>query len=168
MPAVVDEDEDMVEANIPTQSELAHTDIGTSTDPGSVDGMGAAPVEDGHGKTGIPTDEPVETETPVNFYEVDQKPEFPGGEKAMYDYLRKNLEYPVLARETKLEGTVVVRFVIDKEGQVVQVEILRSPSNLFNTEALRVIQNMPAWKPASRHGRKVATYFMLPLKFDLL
>jgi protein TonB len=167
-PTVVDEDEAIDETEIPPQEVLQTTNtgstdvIGSSVDVTTGTGNGA-------GEIATPViAAPEEPVTPYNFYEVDQLPIFPGGEKAMYEYLQKNLSYPVLARESNLTGTVVVRFVVNKQGDVEQVEVLRTPSSLFNAEALRVIRNMPPWEPATRMGKPVATFYIIPLKFQLL
>jgi protein TonB len=167
-PAVVDDEQPIDENEIPPQESLQ-----TTTGPVDVAGGGEGFIEGviGNGTVDAPITvitEPAEPETPFNFYEVDKLPLFPGGEKAMYEYLQKNLQYPLLARESNLSGTVVVRFVVNKKGDVEEVEVLRSPSKLFNAEAMRVIQNMPPWEPASRKGKPVSTFYIIPLKFQLL
>lgn len=166
-PTVVDDDSEVEAPAVPTQETLAATTAGTSTIEGNSqpDGTGNNVSSDVTGVGEIITEEPAK---PAQLFQVDQKPEFPGGEKEMYDYLQSNLKYPQIARESGLSGTVVVRFVINAQGRVEQVEVVHSPSKLFNAEALRVINGMPAWTPAKLNGRAVATYFVIPLKFQLL
>lgn len=101
------------------------------------------------------------------FVVVEQMPEFPGGQEAMFKYIFENLKYPVEAKASKQEGLVVTSFVIFEDGSVNNVKIVRSPSPLFNAEAKRVIENMPNWKAGVQRGKKVKVHYNLPLRFKL-
>lgn len=166
-PTVVDDEVEIVEVTVPTQENLTTTTTGITSIEGNgqPEGIGNTESSDMPGSGAIITEQPVK---PAQLFEVDQKPEFPGGEKEMYKYLQDSLNYPPMARESGLSGTVVVRFVVNAQGRVEQVEVVHSPSKLFNAEALRVINGMPSWTPAKLKGRAVATYFVIPLKFQLL
>lgn len=116
--------------------------------------------------------EPVEvTETEVVeqeiFTVVEDQPSFPGGEAARMQYLQKNIEYPQMARESGIEGTVFVTFVVETDGTVTQVRILRGIGGGCDEEALRVVRNMPKWNPGKQRGRSVRVQFNMPIRFKL-
>lgn len=100
---------------------------------------------------------------------VEQMPEYPGGQEAMILFLRKNVRYPEAERDNDVQGTVYVRFVVDKTGKVRDVHALREvPKGPGLTkEALRVVSMMPDWKPGMQQGKPVNVYFSLPVKFTL-
>ncbi|MFT6815543.1 MAG: protein TonB [Sphingobacteriales bacterium] len=101
------------------------------------------------------------------FTIVENMPEFPGGEAAMRKYIGKNIKYPNLARENKVEGTVYIQFVINQNGEISDVKILRGIGAGCDEEALRVIKKMPAWAPGKQRGKPVRVQFTLPVKFKL-
>lgn len=94
-------------------------------------------------------------------------PEFPGGQEAMMKYLAGEIKYPAEAKKNKEEGNVFVSFVIDKNGTVRNAEIKRGVSATIDAEALRVVNAMPAWKPAENKGEKVSVQYVLPIAFRL-
>lgn len=98
---------------------------------------------------------------------VEINPEFPGGIENMYKYLSNNLRYPSYLRERRVSGTVFVSFVINTKGDINDVEILKSPNDGFNEEVVRVINNMPKWKPGIQSGKNVSVRFKMPIKFTL-
>lgn len=104
-------------------------------------------------------------ETP--FTMVEQMPRFVGGETEMYKFMINNLVYPKEAVENGVQGRVIVRFVIDKEGKVKDVKVLRGIDPACDNEAKRVVSIMPDWTPGKQNGRAVATYFTLPFTFRL-
>ena len=110
---------------------------------------------------------PVEEEPDeiVDFTEVQAS--FKGGMEAWYEYLRKNLNYPSQARRMGTEGTVLVRFVVNKDGSVQDVELLRTIGGGCDEEALKVIQNSPAWNPGKMRGIPVRSRQVIPIKFKL-
>ena len=94
-------------------------------------------------------------------------PAYPGGRKAMSQFIFDNLKYPKDAIEKNTEGTVYVTFVVDKEGVVRNVKILRGIGDGCDEEAMRVVKAMPAWKPGKQEGKAVNVQFNLPLVFKL-
>lgn len=102
------------------------------------------------------------------FTVVDKMPEFPGGQQALFNYLRNNVKYPKTTQEQAIEGRVVCQFVIGKDGSVNDVTISRSSGDKsLDSEAIRVIQSMPKWKPGILRGESVRVRFTLPINFHL-
>jgi TonB family protein len=112
------------------------------------------------------TDESEEEEAEPFMY-VEQMPTFPGGQEAMYTYIYQKLEYPAVARESGISGTVVVQFVVSKEGEIQKPKVARGLGGGCNEEALRIVNSMPKWNPAMHNGRTVPVTFTLPIKFSL-
>lgn len=107
------------------------------------------------------------TKAPAIIDIAEVMPVFPGGEEAMFAYLSRNMRYPAYERENGITGTVFVSFVVNVTGAIDQIEILRSPSEGFNDEVIRVVKKMPSWKPGIQGGQKVAVRYKLPVKFSL-
>ena len=95
--------------------------------------------------------------------------EYPGGRDKMIKYLTSNLNYPEIARQLGIQGKCYLQFVINKQGEISNIKIVRSVSDCVecDQEAVRVIQKMPKWKPAIKDGQKVDSYFMMPINFSL-
>ncbi len=108
-----------------------------------------------------------ETEEVINFYVIEEKPEFPGGEAAMFQWISKNIKYPEIAKENGIQGKVFVQFVIGKDGKVTDVQVVRGVDPSLDKEAVRVILSMPAWKPGKQRGKPVRVSFQLPINFKL-
>ena len=108
-----------------------------------------------------------EDDEPINFYVVEQKPEFPGGESALYKFIAEHTKYPEPAKENGITGTVWVQFIIDKDGKVTNVKVVRSVDPYLDKEAERVVKSMPKWKPASQRGKPVRVIFQVPIRFEL-
>jgi protein TonB len=87
------------------------------------------------------------TTTEEVFMVVEQMPEFPGGMAKLMEYLSQNVRYPALAMQQRVQGRVVVEFVVNKDGSISDESILRSVHPLLNEEALRLVKNMPKWSP---------------------
>ena len=98
---------------------------------------------------------------------VDKMPEFPGGEKAMMEFLSKNIVYPEKAKEAGIQGRVFVGFVIEKDGSVSNVKIMKGIGGECDEEALRVVKSMPNWKPGKKGGKDVRVSYTLPINFKL-
>ena len=94
-------------------------------------------------------------------------PEFPGGDAALLSYLAKNIDYPVIAQENGIEGKVYVSFVVDKEGRVFNVALVRGVDSSLDREAIRVVKSMPRWKPGRQGNTEVKVRFTVPIKFTL-
>ena len=101
------------------------------------------------------------------YVAVDKMPKFPGGEKAMYKHMSENVSFPQEARDNGISGTVVVRFVVEKDGRVTNVKLLRDIGGGCGQEAVRVIESMPRWKPGRVAGKPVRTEFTMPIEFVL-
>ena len=99
------------------------------------------------------------------FDVVEQMPEFPGGAKALLDYLNKNVNYPKQAFDAGIEGRVIVTFVVDKDGTVRNAKLVKSVDPALDNEALRVINAMPKWTPGRQSGKEVAVKFTVPISF---
>lgn len=101
------------------------------------------------------------------FTEVEQMPEYPGGQEAMAGFLSGNIKYPAEAKEKGIQGTVYVAFVVAADGNVTDIKIEKSVGYGCDEEALRVVKQMPKWKPGVQKGKPVAVSFVLPIKFQL-
>lgn len=101
------------------------------------------------------------------FEVVEEDPSFPGGEKKLYEFLSKNLNYPEMAKENGIQGKVFVQFVVWNDGSIKDVKIIKSIHNTLDREASRVIKAMPNWAPGKQRGKAVNTKFTLPIKFKL-
>lgn len=98
---------------------------------------------------------------------AEQMPSFVGGEDSLYSFLYQHIVYPQIAKENQIEGRVVVRFVIEKDGLITKIEILKKLGWGCDEEAIRLIKLMPKWMPAKMNGKPVRTYFTLPIVFKL-
>ena len=112
-------------------------------------------------------DAPVVQKADEIFDVVENSPEFPGGMEAWNEYLRKNLKYPTQARRMGIEGTVYVVFVVNTDGTVQDVELLRGIGGGCDEEALRVVKGAPKWTPGKQRGRPVRVRMRLPIRFKL-
>jgi len=102
----------------------------------------------------------------VTHYEYEKYPEFPGGIHAFYQFLREEIKYPKEAKEKGIEGKVLIRFVINKDGTVSDIKIKKSSGNdLLDKEAIRVTKKMPNWKPGIIDGEVVKSWYILPIEF---
>lgn len=98
---------------------------------------------------------------------VEDMPEFPGGEKKLFAYLGENISYPKAAKEAKVSGRVFITFVIEKDGSVSEVKLLRGIGSGCDEEAMRVVSSMPKWKPGLSEGKPVRVQYNLPIKYAL-
>lgn len=98
---------------------------------------------------------------------VEMMPQFPGGQQALMSYITRNLRYPRSAQENRMQGVVIVRFVVNEEGVVDTIEVLRSISFDLDNEAVRVVGSLPKWIPGKQNGAKVSVYYTLPIRFKL-
>lgn len=111
--------------------------------------------------------EAVIKEEPKVFKAVEQEPEYPGGRSKLFRYLRQQTQYPSSAKEAGIEGTVIVNFVVNKDGSITDVQIGSGVSSKLNKEALRVVKNMPKWKPGKQRGKRVRVRYRVPIRFSL-
>lgn len=101
------------------------------------------------------------------FKVVEEMPEFPGGSAKLYEYISKNMKYPMMARESDIQGKVYVQFVVEPDGSISKVQVLRGIGGGCDEEAVRVIQSMPKWKPGKQRGAPVRVQYMVPIVFKL-
>ncbi|MBO8438952.1 MAG: energy transducer TonB [Bacteroidetes bacterium] len=99
---------------------------------------------------------------------VEQKPQFPGGEAALMKYIRDNMQYPSIAQENGIQGRVVVRFVVSKDGSVRDVTVMRGVDPSLDKEAIRVVKSLPNFIPGKQNGHAVNVYYILPVSFRLM
>lgn len=154
-PVVVDS---IVDNNLVTQGELegiGNSPLADPTDPGTADTL-------------IIPDKPdiITVEDPPVLY-VPEMPEFPGGDAERVRFMKENLSYPEDAKTIGVTGTVYVGFVVEKDGSITQVTVLRGIGSGCDEEAVRVVQMMPKWKPGRQQGHEVRVQFTLPIKFVL-
>ena len=116
----------------------------------------------------IPVDDDEEEVQEMEIFTVvEDAPGFPGGDEARIKYLQNNIKYPQMARESGIQGTVYVTFVVERDGKVTNVQILRGIGGGCDEEAIRVIKNMPRWNPGKQRGKPVRVQFNMPIKFTL-
>ncbi len=108
-----------------------------------------------------------EVEEEQIFTIVEDDPEFPGGQAALMQFLQGNLRYPTMAREAGIQGTVFVTFVVERDGSITDVRVLRGVGGGLDEEAVRVVRNMPRWTPGRQRGQAVRVQFNLPIRFVL-
>ena len=109
-----------------------------------------------------------EPEEQTIFEVVEQMPEFPnGGMAGLMQYLSKNIKYPTIAQENGTQGRVIVQFVVNRDGSIVDAKVVRSVDPYLDKEALRVINTMPKWKPGMQRGKPVRVKFTVPVMFRL-
>ena len=101
------------------------------------------------------------------FVAVEQSAEFPGGQAALMKWLNDNMRYPEAAAANDIQGRVVVKFVVEKDGSIDQVTIVRGVDKDLDREAVRVVKKMPKWQPGKNNGVAVRSYFNLPVTFKL-
>jgi TonB family protein len=101
------------------------------------------------------------------FDVVEQMPEFPGGMEALMKYLQESVKYPKEAFEKGIQGRVLVQFIVEKDGSISEVEVVKKVNEYLDAEAVRVVNAMPKWKPGMQKGKPVRVKFTLPITFRL-
>lgn len=152
---IVDNETEIVEEKIETSESTDQAITGpTAPVSGPVMAGPPAPVQEGNDEGQI-------------FEVVEQNPAFPGGDKALMDYLYKNLKYPAVAQDNGIQGRVLIQFVVNKDGSIVDPKVLRSVDPSLDKEAMRVVTSMPKWTPGRQRGKPVRVRFTLPVTFRL-
>lgn len=108
-----------------------------------------------------------EPEEQTIFEVVENMPEFPGGQAALMQFLSKNIKYPTIAQENGTQGRVIIQFVVNRDGTVVDPVVVRSVDPYLDKEALRVVGTMPKWKPGMQRGKAVRVKYTVPVMFRL-
>ena len=98
---------------------------------------------------------------------VEEMPEYPGGMEALMKYLTTNVKYPKDAVKQKIQGRVMVTFIVDTDGSITDVKVVKAVFPSIDKESVRVVKNMPKWKPGKKDGRPVKVKYTLPLAFHL-
>ncbi|MBR6283131.1 MAG: energy transducer TonB [Muribaculaceae bacterium] len=101
------------------------------------------------------------------FKSVEQPPQYPGGEAALMKYLSSHIQYPAMAQENNVQGRVVVQFVVEKDGHVGEVKVVRSVDKDLDKEAIRVCKTLPKFTPGRQNGQPVRVWYTLPVNFKL-
>lgn len=146
----------------PPQEKLSETNVSTVTQEGDGD---AVVVPDGNGSGPAV----VEEKAPEIFTVVEEMPEFPGGAAEMMKYIQKNIQYPQMAKEAGLSGKCFLKFVVNGNGDISDVQVLKGVPGCqeCDREAIRVVKSMPKWKAGKQNGRSVPVFFNLPINFQL-
>lgn len=152
LPPEVKPDEQVPEEQLPTVEELKES---------------PPAVETRQDEVVIPQEGTPEVEEETVYQAVEEMPEPPGGMGTLNSYLAKNIKYPEIAKRAGMEGKVVVRFIVDKNGKVKNPVVLKSMGAGMDEEAVRVISNMPDWTPGRQNGRSVSAFISVTVKFQL-
>ena len=104
-------------------------------------------------------------EDPFNV--VEDMPEFPDGIEAMIQFISNNIQYPADAQKQKVDGRVLVNFVVEKDGSITEVKVIKPTFPSLDAEAVRVVKAMPKWKPGYQKGQAVRVQFTMPINFSL-
>jgi periplasmic protein TonB len=167
---VVVDNQVKIEEIPPTNAQIGENVISNATTKGDDSGLNIVKVVEPTSSTHIPSELPVEVKekTPIKIFEYTTvKPTFPDGLNALMKYLSNNINYPNLARESNIQGKVVVQFVVSPDGSVDMVKVLRGIGGGCDEEAVRVVKQMPKWLPGLNNGVPVNVRFTLPINFSL-
>ena len=118
-------------------------------------------------KEEIAAPEPPKEEESKVFDVVEQMPSFPGGQAALMQWLSSNISYPVIAAENGVQGRVIVQFVVEKDGSITDVQVVKSVDPSLDKEAARVVKAMPKWIPGKQNGAEVRVKYTVPVTFKL-
>ena len=167
-PVIKKDNEVKPEEEMKTQDQLMQT----NTAIGALDVKGNSDAGEVLKVTQRVVDEPVKAEPKPEvenkvFDVVEQMPSFPGGQGALMKYLNDNIKYPVVAQENGVQGRVVVSFVVERDGSITDVNVVRSVDPSLDKEAVRVIKGMPHWIPGKQNGSAVRVKYNVPVSFRL-
>ena len=163
-PEIKKDDEVKPEDEIKSQDDLSKTNTAIGTF--DVKGNDEAEGEVLKAKEVVVDEKPKEEETKV-FDVVEQMPQFPGGPNALFEYLSKNIKYPVVAEENGIQGRVIVTFVVERDGSITDVKVAKSVDPSLDKEAMRVVKSMPHWIPGKQNGSAVRVKYTVPVTFRL-
>ena len=163
-PEIKKDDEVQPEDELKSQDDLSKTN--TAIGAFDVKGNDEAEGEVLKAKEVVVDEKPKEEETKV-FDVVEQMPQFPGGPNALFEYLSKNIKYPVVAEENGIQGRVIVTFVVERDGSITDVKVAKSVDPSLDKEAMRVVKSMPHWIPGKQNGSAVRVKYTVPVTFRL-
>ncbi|HSI90347.1 MAG TPA: energy transducer TonB, partial [Adhaeribacter sp.] len=161
-PPVIKKDELVrKQEEVPDVEDLKEAVIDVKTQEGNTTKPDLTGLEGGKGKSEVaPAVEEI-------FTFVEQAPQFPGGDAAMMKYLGENIKYPAIAQRNGLEGLVVVSFVVNRKGEISDIQVMKPLGGGLSEEAVRVIKGMPKWTPGKQNGREVNVRYNLPVRFTI-
>ena len=163
-PEIKKDDEVKPEDEIKSQDDLAKTNtaIGTFDVKGNDDAEGVVLKANEQAID----EKPAEEETKV-FDVVEQMPDFPGGQGALLKWISDNIRYPSIAEENGIQGRVICTFVVERDGSITDVKVVKSVDPSLDKEAVRVLKKMPKWNPGMQNGSAVRVKFTVPVTFRL-
>ena len=164
-PEIKKDDEVKPEDELKSQDDLSK--INTAIGAFDVTGNDEAAGEVLKAKESIAQPEPPKEEETKVFDVVEQMPSFPGGPSALFEYLSKNIKYPVVAEENGIQGRVIVSFVVERDGSITDVRVVKSVDPSLDKEAQRVVKSMPRWIPGKQNGSAVRVKYTVPVTFRL-
>ncbi len=166
--AIVEDNMVSEEDEIMTQDEIiaAQTAFGATNYDQGTDNLNVSNTNVNVVVVEPPVERPVEVEQKV-FTSVEQMPQFPGGEAALMKFLQSHINYPPMAAENNVQGRVVVQFVVEKNGNIGEVKVVRSVDKDLDKEAVRVCKSLPKFTPGRQNGQAVPVWFTLPVTFKL-
>ena len=164
VPEIKKDEEVKEDQEMKSQDDLAETNtaIGAFTVEGNDETAEVKHVEEK-----IAEPEPVKEEETKVFDVVEQMPSFPGGPSALMQYLSSNIKDPVVAEENGVQGRVVCTFVVEKDGSITDVRVVKSVDPSLDKEAVRVVKSMPKWIPGKQNGSAVRVKYTVPVTFRL-
>lgn len=163
--AIVDDSEVTKEDEVKAQDDLTQTETAfgaTDFDKGTDDVTVVREI-----KQEVVVEEKKPAAPEQIFTAVEENPQFPGGEAELYKYISKNLRYPEMAQQNNIQGRVFVKFVVEKDGSVGQVQIARGKDPDLDKEAMRVVKTLPKFIPGKMNGQTVRVWYTLPINFKL-
>ena len=113
------------------------------------------------------SEQPNKPERENVFVTYEEPPKYPGGNEACFKFIEENIKYPAEAIAQKLEGRVIVQFIIDRDGSIIEPKVYRGVNPLLDQEAIRVVSSMPKWIPGKSKSKVIRSRFTLPVTFSL-
>ena len=165
VPEIKKDNEVKEEQEMKSQEELQQTN--TAIGAFNVEGNDESGGEVLKAKEVIAEPEPPKVEESKVFDVVEEMPQFPGGPSALFEYLSKNIKYPVVAEENGVQGRVIVTFVVERDGSITDVKVVKSVDPSLDKEAQRVVKSMPHWIPGKQNGSAVRVKYTVPVTFRL-
>jgi len=164
VPEIKKDNEVKEDQEVKSQDDLSATNtaIGAFTVEGNDETAEVKHVEEK-----IAEPEPPKVEETKVFDVVEQMPSFPGGPSALMQYLSSNIKYPVVAEENGVQGRVVCTFVVERDGSITDVRVVKSVDPSLDKEAMRVVKSMPKWIPGKQNGSAVRVKYTVPVTFRL-
>jgi protein TonB len=98
---------------------------------------------------------------------AEQMPSFPGGQAALFQWISKNIKYPVKAEENDIQGRVICAFIVERDGSIHDVQVVKPVDPLLDEEALRLVKSMPRWMPGMQNGKPIRVKYTVPITFKM-